>query len=107
MINPWKILGVHRGMAMEDIANKYRAIMRKEHPDAGGNAEAAAQAAQAWKILCNAATLKAYMAELAVVGKPCMGCQGRGYQYKQKTLTTRTMFQCVGCGGRGVVTKEG
>lgn len=106
MTNPWRILGVHRGMDLTDIRNAYTALMRKHHPDAGGTAAVAAQVGRAWAVINAPAKVNNLLRQLAVVGKECTGCMGRGYQFKQTGLTTRTTTQCTGCGGSGFIYKE-
>lgn len=106
MLNPWKVLGVHRATPKEDGAIAYRNIMRKEHPDLGGCQAKAAEAAEAWSILCNPTKLKELVNVLSVMGPPCWGCRGKGYQYKQVGITGRVTTPCVSCGGSGFTIRQ-
>ena len=106
-INPWKVLGVHRGSTLEEVKVAYRDLMKANHPDAGGTQQAAAEITQCYKALTSPVVLKSYLDTLNVLGTPCQPCKGRGFTYKSKGLTDRVTTACTCCGGRGILVKGG
>lgn len=103
MINPWQILGVHRGSTPDEIKQAYRKAQRTAHPDVGGTAEQSAQVTEAYDLLTDRKRLTSYLSVALLHGQPCPTCKGKGYQSKQKGLTDRVVTGCGTCGGRGLV----
>lgn len=106
MINPWKILGTHRESSSEEIRNKYRELMKVNHPDAGGTQERSAEITEAYTVLTTPKKLKELLDTLKVWGVKCVTCKGKGYTFKQKGLTQKITTPCNTCGGAGIITKE-
>lgn len=105
MINPYKILGVHRGTVLEDIKAAYKKKMWNIHPDRGGDTDAAAEITEAYALLYNKKQLKQHLDELSVIGEFCLECSGKGYKYKQRSLTERVLTSCFRCGGQGLTMR--
>ena len=106
MINPWQILGVHRGSTPEEAKQAYRNAQRVAHPDAGGTAEQSAKVSEAYDLITDRKALNQYLSLAMLHGQPCGGCMGKGYTSKQKGLTARTTTACTGCGGSGITRRS-
>ncbi len=61
-INPYKILGISRNASYETIKSSYRSLVKKHHPDKGGNATMILQLNAAWEILKNKAKVEQFNA---------------------------------------------
>lgn len=106
MINPWKILGVHRESTEPEIKARYKALMMEHHPDKGGSADEAAKITEAYKTLMDKELVRQATATLEVLGAPCPTCKGKGYTFKQRGLTERKTNPCGLCGGRGILVER-
>lgn len=106
MINPYKILKVHRESSPEQIKESYYKLMKKNHPDAGGEQSDAADITLAYSILNDKINLRNHLAELEMLGVKCQACKGRGFMAKQKSMSERITTPCVKCGGQGLTMKE-
>ncbi len=106
MINPWQVLGIHRGSTFEETKQAYRNAQRVAHPDAGGSAEQSAQVSEAYKLLTSLKALNQYTTLAMLHGKPCTACNGKGYTSKQRSLTARTTTACKSCCGSGIITRS-
>lgn len=114
MINPWKILGVHRKQSDAEIRDAYYTIARRNHPDvqkydhgtelADYGSEEFIQAVQAYKAIGTAKARTIFLKQFP--GKDCSKCSGAGTVSKTKGLTKREYTACKGCGGAGVIIRE-
>jgi len=64
MSDLYSVLGVHRSADPETIRAAYRALARRNHPDAGGDEEVMVRINEAWHILGVPERRAAYDAEL-------------------------------------------
>lgn len=106
MINPWKVLGVHRASTPDEIKKNYYDAMKQAHPDAGGIGNSS-DISEAYKILTTPKLLRQTIQAMAVWSYVCAPCKGKGFTFKQKGLTDRTTTRCTACGGSGFILKEG
>lgn len=98
----YEILGVTRVATKDEIRSAYIIKARAEHPDAGGEADMFARAAQAYKVLTNNDKRKEYDSWLNDNFKVCSSCHGRGVIFKQQSIKERTSVRCSKCRGGGV-----
>lgn len=108
MINPWKILGVHRKHSDAEIRDAYYEVARMYHPDilphTNGTQDKFTEAASAYKAIGTAKARAVFLKQFP--GKDCSKCEGAGTVSKTKGLTKREYTACKGCGGAGVIIKE-
>lgn len=108
MINPYKILGVHRESSQEEIKANYYILMKQAHPDVvtGTAPNPPEDIIAAYQIIKDKNFLRQHMQELQVLGIRCGVCSGKGYKAKQRGITERTLTACGECGGQGFTPKE-
>lgn len=107
MLNPWKILVVHRKTSEGDVREAYYDLARKYHPDMkNGDADKFQVISKAYHLIKDKATIKEFLALLAPKPDDCQKCKGQGVLSKSKGLTAKTYTACNGCGGAGVILGE-
>ena len=52
-INPYKILGIHKNAEFDEIKSAFRCLVKKHHPDAGGNDKKIIEINAAWEKIRN------------------------------------------------------
>ena len=97
----YEILNVTPGAPMQAIHNRYRELARALHPDAGGDAAAFAEVAEAYATLEDEELRTAYDNKLALLMDPCPACDGTGTKFVQLSFTHTTPRRCAACNGRG------
>lgn len=106
MNNPWKIVGVHRQTTQKELRDAYLTLAKAYHPDKHGCADKCAELNVAYTLLKNPKKLKAYIAELEILGNICTKCRGNGAHFKQQGLTSRISSGCPACEGSGIIEKR-
>jgi len=106
VINPWKILGVHRKSSDAEIRDAYYALAKKHHPDTGSDGMAFSDISKAYHLIGNAVVRLALLNKKLYHAKPCSACKGAGATSKTKSLTGKSYTACNGCGGAGLIIKE-
>ena len=113
MINPWRILGVHRQTSEEDIRKAYIAHARVYHPDNVGSAlspdymqQMFVQVSEAYKILTDRRRLNMFLKQMLALCKECRACGGKGATYEQVNFHIKIFKACPSCGGAGCIIKE-
>lgn len=106
MINPFKILGVHRESDEAAIRAAYVARAKAAHPDAGGDGEAFARLNEAYKTLMDRRLRSSFLKNMLIRCRECPQCKGTGATYRQKGLLGRVYTLCAPCGGAGCFVKE-
>lgn len=117
MLNPWKVLGVHRKSSDAEIRDAYYAIARRNHPDvtrweaahaqlADYGSEEFIQAAAAYALIGTAKARSVLTNDVLYNHKACTGCKGTGCKSKTKGITEKLHIACSACGGAGLIIKE-
>ena len=108
MINPWRVLGVHRKSDDKEIRDRYLTLAKAHHPDAGGTHSAAFIAVgEAHTMLRSVPSRRAWIAYYSRISGACAACNGRGVQTKSRGITVRLYTACPACSGAGFNIKEG
>jgi len=113
MLNPWRVLGVHRQTSEEDIRKAYLDLARRCHPDAllkaGAKPEGLefAQISEAYGILSNRAKLSSFLRSMIALCKECGTCKGKGATYEMVGFRMKIFKTCNTCGGAGVHIQRG
>lgn len=97
----YSILGVPPASATEQIKDRYKALVRMKHPDAGGDTVEFARITNAGSVLGDSKARASYDALLRLTMDPCPKCEGRGVVYKQLSFTDRAANRCSVCNGEG------
>lgn len=106
-MNPWKILGVHRAMSLEEIHKAYIALARQYHPDLpSGDKQKFSIIVGAYSLLKNPTELKHFINQQSGVGTECKVCKGKGAIYKSTGMTGRLYTTCNTCEGSGIIFKR-
>jgi len=107
MINPWKILKVHRKSSERDIRMSYIKLAQKHHPDMrSGDKDMFHKINAAYSILKNDEVRKNFIDVLKIKAKKCEDCNGSGCKTKSVSMTTKTHTPCKTCYGAGHIIKE-
>lgn len=110
VMNPWKVLGVHRQSSVEEIRDAYLSLARKHHPDQrkkGGDIDVFVEANNAYELLTDRKKLSIFVKNLTVRNDECRTCKGTGAMFKQKGLVGRIATCCGVCSGAGVIIPKG
>lgn len=103
MINPWKVLGVHRKSTKEDIRNSYISLAKKHHPDTKkGNVDKFHAVTQAYEILKDDKKVET----LKALYNTCKICAGVGCTSRSKGLHQKVYTACKVCNGAGLIINE-
>ena len=106
MLNPWKVLGVHRKSSDEEIQEAFHKIARENHPDSGrGSAEVFCTAARSYQLLKTKKARTEYIALTALHGTHCVKCSGKGVVTSARSLTEKSYIACAICDGSGFIIK--
>lgn len=111
MINPWKILGVHRQSTPEEIRLAFHDIAKACHPDKlyGHGVRKGVSAAldtfneanEAYSILKDAKATSSFIKNAMLFCAECPKCKGKGATFKSVGFTQKTFTVCATCGGAG------
>lgn len=105
-MNPWKVLGVHRKTAVEEVHVAFIKLAKLHHPDAGGDADKFRLINAAHRML---ATKKEIYHTLNVTFadcKDCTACAGSGVKSKSKGITEKLYTACKVCYGAGIIIRS-
>ncbi len=106
MLNPWKILGIHRKSTDHDIRERYKAIATQYHPDmATGYEDRFVKASKAYHMLKNKKVREKTLAKYFMC-KECSKCRGVGAKAKSAGITGKVYTACAACHGAGLIIKE-
>lgn len=114
MINPWKILGVHRKSSDEEVRDNYLAMAKLYHPDkikVGARGSDAAYntfllATKSYNMIKNKVVRNVNIGHLKVECDDCTKCWGAGVTTRSRGLTGKEYTACKGCGGSGFIIEE-
>lgn len=106
MVNPWKLLGVHRKSTDEEIRNRYLLFAKEYHPDVGGDATKFNIINKAYSMLKSAVIRRAWLEYFTGSMGQCNTCGGSGVKSKSKGLTSKEYTACKDCSGAGFNIKE-
>lgn len=106
MLNPWRVLGVHRQSEEAELYAAYIKRAKKLHPDKGGDAGEFTELNAAYSVLKDKKALSKLLRELTAYAGLCLRCDGRGVKFKGKGITGRTAERCNLCGGAGFIINE-
>lgn len=107
MINPWKVLGVHRKSTLTEIHKAYIELAKKNHPDLGGDVAKFQEVSEAHEMLESNLRIRHTVQVVFDGCRTCGTCKGSGVKTKSKSLTEKLYVACVACGGSGFNIKEG
>jgi DnaJ-class molecular chaperone len=112
--NPYKVLGVNRSSTDQQVAEAFRAIAWKMHPDRvvrspepeqARCAEKFALASQAASMIRTARDRDQHDAALGPTFRLC-SCRGFGATFKQKSIKVREATTCSECEGLGRIERS-
>lgn len=107
MINPWKVLGVHRKSTDEEIQEAFHKQARKYHPDMKkGNEDKFKLFNEAYQMIKTKSLRRVLLDKTLGNCAECSKCAGAGVTTKSKGLTGKIYSACNGCGGSGLIIKE-
>ena len=110
MINPWRVLGVHRQSTEDDVRTAYIELAKRLHPDVKGPAYRDTNlfptVNEAYQILKDNKRQSIFIKDMIIRNRECTTCKGVGATYKSTSITSRTFKACSTCGGAGVIIKE-
>ena len=107
MINPWRVLGVHRQSTDDEIQAAFREVAWRTHPDHNAKCIQAFQRAnEAYSILKDKKRVSLFIKEMIIRNSHCAKCRGAGATFKSIGLTHKTFTACKNCGGAGVIINE-
>lgn len=107
MLNPWKVLGVHRTSTQQEIREAYLSIVRKVHPDMKkGNHDKCAAANDSYAVLTDKKRTNEVVRHMMLHYTLCQTCRGTGAKFSGK-LSNRKAYACKPCGGSGMIPKKG
>lgn len=106
MLNPWKVLGVHRKTPVEAIHKAYITLAKKHHPDLGGDIEKFRDINEAHEMLATKSAIQFTLNVLFADAKDCKTCKGEGCKSKSKGITGKVYTTCSTCHGSGLIIKE-
>jgi DnaJ-class molecular chaperone len=104
VINPWKILSVHRKSTDEEIQLAFHKLAKKYHPDKqSGNTKRFHQINEAYSTL-KTKEKRRFFTEVRLSGfDKCPNCKAQGVHVKNKGLTEKIYTACTICGGSGFI----
>lgn len=105
MINPWKVLRVHRKSSYEQIRDAFYKLAKKHHPDKGG--EDFFLINEAYQLIKNKAVAQKFIDKKLFKYKRCTACREEGCTFKQKGWSERVYTICPQCFGAGILIPEG
>ena len=59
-MNPYEILGVSSNASLQEIKSAYRALVKRHHPDTGGDQEMILSINAAWEVLRDSESREAF-----------------------------------------------
>lgn len=106
MLNPWKILDVHRKSTDRQIYAAYIKAAKKHHPDMKkGNRDKFDITVEAYRAIRDRKARGDYITKVLYSCKPCEVCRGDGVKSSSKGLTEKTYTACEACSGSGFTIK--
>lgn len=107
MINPWKVLGVHRKSSDAEIRDAYYSLAKTCHPDVAGRKQDIDKFIDVKEAYAKIETVAARRKFLdTCLGGDCSACRGSGTITKSKGISGKVHKACTACGGAGVIIKE-
>ncbi len=108
MINPWKILGVHRQMEPEDVRKAYINLAKQHHPDAAKrDAKKFSAIAEAYSLLKDRKKLSIFLRQATALYPACTKCHGEGARSENVGFRIKIFKRCDACDGAGIKIREG
>jgi DnaJ-class molecular chaperone len=112
--NPYKVLGVNRSSTDQQVAEAFRAIAWRHHPDRvvrGSDAEQAhhaavfAEASQAMSLVRTSRDRDVFDSKLGPTYRMCE-CRGFGATIRTKSIKVRELTTCPTCEGLGRIERS-
>lgn len=104
MENHYKTLGVSPSISAEELNKAFKKLAILFHPDKQGGAIHAGRFTEitaAWGVLKDAKTRREYDAQLKLLRKACVDCNGLGTRTKARGFTATVTLTCETCKGEG------
>lgn len=107
-MNPYKVLGLHAQASNDEIADRRRLLLRRNHPDRGGDADTFSAIGKAASLIATEADRETWtLRNLSRVGVSwCAKCSGAGAKKRTKgwkLLGWEACKECEGCGLTGPI----
>lgn len=105
MINPWKVLGVHRKSTDEEIREAFVARVKKVHPDRknGGDRNKFLIVNEAYQLIKSKTARHFLLEHRLYMADKCAECHGVGVKSKSQGFSNKLYTACNICGGAGVI----
>lgn len=107
MRNFYSVLGVPPGTGRGQMDLRARDLLRKHHPDLGGDSSTYVQIAEASRVLRDPQERERYDARIRLQFVPCALCDGKGFRVVSISMRDTATRSCQGCKGAGFFTREG